>query len=255
VALRRRTSPAPGGRTVNWDQPLDPQTYAIDSNGWYPDGEFHFGTGATGKNYTSFAAVQAGGLYEAHGRLLGASIFASGLVAPSSYKTAVTPANGTLAAGSDAIDHGMVLPNVTDGYNGAAPDLGAQETGCAVPIYGVRPEGIDESNEPVGCGGPAQLGDGGAGLGDAASAGDAGGNDGGAGASNGDGGGGSNGDGGAAGAGAQSVPKSSGCGCRAIDADRVPSTAPLGALGSLALIALGRVLARRAAIRGPSRPQ
>src|SRR5258708_5985749 len=137
-------SPAPAGRTVNWDQPLDPQTYTVDSNGWYPDGAFHFGTGATGNNYASFAAVQAGGLYEAHGRVLGASIFASGLSAPPSYKTAVLPTDGTLSSGSDAIDHGMAIPNVTDGYRGAAPDLGAQEMGCPVPIYGVRPEGIDE---------------------------------------------------------------------------------------------------------------
>jgi hypothetical protein len=242
-------SPAPGGRTVNWDQPLDPPTFTVDSNGWYPDGAFHFGTGATGKNYASFAAVQAGGLYEAHGRLLGASIFASGLMAPPSYKTAVTPTDGTLASGSDAIDHGILLPNVTDGYRGAAPDLGAQETGCPVPVYGVRPEGVDESNEPIGCVGPANLGDAGGGPGDAGSAGDGGGTDGGAGGAHGDdggggsnsddGGGGSNGDGGATGAGAH-PGSSSGCGCRAIDAGRPSWMALSGAFASLALIALRR---------------
>ncbi|MDQ1469925.1 MAG: hypothetical protein QOJ99_1405 [Bryobacterales bacterium] len=41
--------------------------------------------------------------------------------------------------GSAAIDHGMVLPNVTDGYAGAAPDLGALEAGQAPPHYGPRP--------------------------------------------------------------------------------------------------------------------
>ena len=47
-----------------------------------------------------------------------------------------------------------MLPNVNDGYTGSAPDLGALERGCPIPIYGVRPVGIDETNEPYGCGGP-----------------------------------------------------------------------------------------------------
>ena len=41
---------------------------------------------------------------------------------------------------SAAIDKGVVLPNVTDGYAGKAPDLGAYELGQAVPHYGPRPE-------------------------------------------------------------------------------------------------------------------
>jgi hypothetical protein len=44
-----------------------------------------------------------------------------------------------LRPGSAAIDRGMVLPNVTDGYAGAAPDLGALEAGQAPPHYGPRP--------------------------------------------------------------------------------------------------------------------
>ena len=121
------------------------------------------GYGSTGHNYASFADMQAGGLYEAHGRVLGASLFASGLTAPTTYKTAVTPTDAALSAGSDAIDHGIVIPNVTDGYNGAGPDLGAQETGCGVPIYGVRPEGVDETTEPTGCAGSGAGGAGGSG--------------------------------------------------------------------------------------------
>ena len=144
-------SPAAGGRTVNWDQPMDPATDTLDYDGYYPDGEFHFGYGASGATYPNFAAVAAGGRYEAHGHLLAAAIFASGLTPPATYMTAVPPTDVTLATTSDAIDRGVALPNVTDGYRGAAPDLGAQETGCAVPVYGVRPEGTDESNETLGC--------------------------------------------------------------------------------------------------------
>jgi hypothetical protein len=44
----------------------------------------------------------------------------------------------SLVRGAPAIDAGMVLPNVTDGYNGRAPDLGALERGEAMPHYGPR---------------------------------------------------------------------------------------------------------------------
>jgi len=39
---------------------------------------------------------------------------------------------------SVAVDRGVVLPNVTDGYAGKAPDLGALEVGQAVPHFGPR---------------------------------------------------------------------------------------------------------------------
>jgi hypothetical protein len=45
----------------------------------------------------------------------------------------------TLAAGSPAIDAGIVLPGVTDRYTGMAPDLGALEFGRPSPTYGPRP--------------------------------------------------------------------------------------------------------------------
>jgi len=37
---------------------------------------------------------------------------------------------------SAAIDKGMVLPTITDGYQGSAPDLGAYEFGSVLPHYG-----------------------------------------------------------------------------------------------------------------------
>jgi hypothetical protein len=45
-----------------------------------------------------------------------------------------------LKPGSIAIDKGEVLPNVTDGMTGRAPDLGALEVGRPAPHYGPRPE-------------------------------------------------------------------------------------------------------------------
>jgi hypothetical protein len=43
-----------------------------------------------------------------------------------------------LKPGSAAIDRGVILPNVTDGFSGRAPDLGALEAGQAPPHYGPR---------------------------------------------------------------------------------------------------------------------
>ena len=43
-----------------------------------------------------------------------------------------------LRPGSAAVDRGMVLPTVTDGFTGTAPDLGALEVGHAAPHYGPR---------------------------------------------------------------------------------------------------------------------
>lgn len=45
----------------------------------------------------------------------------------------------TLRKGTKAIDAGVVLPNVNDGYTGRAPDLGAYEYGQPTPHYGPRP--------------------------------------------------------------------------------------------------------------------
>ena len=44
-----------------------------------------------------------------------------------------------LKPGAVAIDRGIALPNVTDGFAGKAPDLGALEVGQPVPVYGPRP--------------------------------------------------------------------------------------------------------------------
>ena len=43
-----------------------------------------------------------------------------------------------LKAGSAAIDRGVELPTITDGFTGRAPDLGALEFGRPAPTYGPR---------------------------------------------------------------------------------------------------------------------
>ena len=43
-----------------------------------------------------------------------------------------------LRPGAAAIDRGVALPNINDGFAGKAPDLGALESGQPLPTYGPR---------------------------------------------------------------------------------------------------------------------
>jgi hypothetical protein len=137
------------GNAFEWGGPIDDGLF--DYNGYFSDGAFVFNFLGLGyRNFANFAAAQSGGL-ETHGRLLNQPVFASGLIAPASSTAFLAPQDVTLASTSNALDRGLVLPNINDGYTGAAPDLGAVESGCPAPIYGPRPAGIDESNETFGC--------------------------------------------------------------------------------------------------------
>ena len=44
-----------------------------------------------------------------------------------------------LRAGSAAVDRGVALPTITEGFTGRAPDLGALERDRSAPVYGPRP--------------------------------------------------------------------------------------------------------------------
>lgn len=46
--------------------------------------------------------------------------------------------NFRLKPGSKAMDAGVRIPNVNDGFAGRAPDLGAYEVGQQAPVYGPR---------------------------------------------------------------------------------------------------------------------
>lgn len=137
------------GRVADWVGPVDRGLF--DHDGYYPDGPFRFAfAGAGTLSFANFAALQAGGI-ETGGRILSPPIFQSGLAAPPSYTSTLAPADATLDAASDAIDAATALANVSAVFVGGGPDLGALERGCPIPIYGIRPEGVDETNEPLGC--------------------------------------------------------------------------------------------------------
>jgi hypothetical protein len=139
----------PDGHAVRWDLPGIP-TATLDYNGFYPDGAFQYGYGATGTTYPNFAAVVAAGGFDAHSMLVGAGELASGTIGPVDWSVVVPPLQPALAGTAVAIDHGTLLPNIDDGTTGSAPDLGAIESGCAAPEYGVRAFG-DEISDVVGC--------------------------------------------------------------------------------------------------------
>jgi hypothetical protein len=132
------------GRTVEYSGPLDDAT--IDGNGWFADGRFDFDEHG---DWDSFAEMQAAGVFETNGVLLDAMPFASGLTAPKDYTVEIATDDASLDPTSDAVDAAMALANI--GGVVGAPDLGAQELGCEIPIYGVRPDGVDENDGPPSC--------------------------------------------------------------------------------------------------------
>jgi len=47
--------------------------------------------------------------------------------------------------GAAVVDAALRLPNINDGFRGKGPDIGACEAGQPLPLYGPRPEGVDEA--------------------------------------------------------------------------------------------------------------
>ena len=134
---------------VNFNTPIDAGHF--DYNGYFPDGPFLINSNLLGRQtYPAFAAWQGAGM-EIHGRILNGQIFANGLTAPTDYHALLPPPDVTPAASGPAIDKGAVLPGFNDTFTGAAPDLGAVESGCPAVVYGPRQAGIDESNQSIGC--------------------------------------------------------------------------------------------------------
>ena len=68
------------------------------------------------------------------------SLFADGVLPPSDAAVeADAPPDLRLHESGDAVDAGILLPGVNDGFAGTAPDLGAYEAGADLPLYGPRP--------------------------------------------------------------------------------------------------------------------
>jgi hypothetical protein len=76
-----------------------------------------------------------------HSLLVDYNIFVNAPKPDFSDPTKVVPADSVdlrLRKGSKTIDAGVELPNITDGFSGSAPDLGAYEFEAPLPHYGPR---------------------------------------------------------------------------------------------------------------------
>lgn len=142
-----------GGAGVIWTGTPTPETTRMDYNGWYffKSGEANpiwwkfsqptqLPNSSTPQEEGTFAdlttfAHYSG--YEKNGMAVGYSAFVK-VTPPSGEEQPLPELDFRLSAGSKAIDAGKVLPTITDGFVGKAPDLGAYETGQPIPHYGPR---------------------------------------------------------------------------------------------------------------------
>jgi hypothetical protein len=93
------------------------------------------------QSFGSLADLRTATGQEVHGLEIDYNVFEN-LRAPDTAKPhAVYHAsdlNFQLRAGGKAVDAGVAIPNVNEGYAGRGPDLGAYELGRPVPLYGPR---------------------------------------------------------------------------------------------------------------------
>ena len=79
---------------------------------------------------------------ENNATLVDMSIFEANVAFPDAPFPARENPDLRLAAGSAAVDQGLPLANLNDGFAGAAPDLGAYEVGAQPPHYGPRGDAV-----------------------------------------------------------------------------------------------------------------
>jgi hypothetical protein len=117
------------GATKDWRTNLD-----YDGFDWSGSYAFNYG----GTNLTTIAALTSASGQEAHGIRISRSTCFATFNVPGGTPTTIPPQMMTLQPTCAAVDAGVVLPNISDGYTGAAPDLGAYEIGAPPPQYGPR---------------------------------------------------------------------------------------------------------------------
>lgn len=89
--------------------------------------------------YSSLAGLAAASGLETNGRQINRTTCFTTFNVPGPAPVPIPPQHMTLTAGCTAVDAGAILPNINDGFVGAAPDLGAYELGQPLPTYGPRP--------------------------------------------------------------------------------------------------------------------
>ena len=129
---------ASGGRI--WDFGSSVRDWRTDFNNdgfdWGPSTTpFRYG----GVLYSSLAAFAAASGLETNSRQISRTACFSTFTVPGPAPVPIPSQLMTLRSGCNAVDAGVILPNINDGFLGGAPDLGAFEFGQALPAYGPRP--------------------------------------------------------------------------------------------------------------------
>jgi hypothetical protein len=104
----------------------------------------------TQRIFPTLEAYSQGTGQDRHSRLVDFDIFVNAPLPDFSDPTHVVAVDSVdlrLRKGAAAIDAGIELPNVTDGFKGRAPDLGAYEFGEPLPHYGPRPRPGQQARE------------------------------------------------------------------------------------------------------------
>jgi hypothetical protein len=110
----------------------------LDYNGYWPDGRFGLQSSGSIDFFDDLSSFRAGTGFEASGVVLSDPVFEAVPSTEASYRSLAPPLDFALHAQSTALDKGVALPTINDGYTGGAPDLGAAERGAARRIYGPR---------------------------------------------------------------------------------------------------------------------
>jgi hypothetical protein len=117
----------------------------FDHNAWFPDGVFDW----VQNYYSSLAATRSGlatvsNVFSSVQRHVGDVVtvsnpFANAITLGSNYLTEYTANPDATLSGSGPKNIGVAISNITDGFSGAAPDIGAIIEGRAVVTYGHTP--------------------------------------------------------------------------------------------------------------------
>jgi hypothetical protein len=130
-----------GTEPVDWRTDLD-----YDGFDW---GRGGYAFGYAGSGLPNLASLRSATGQELHGIRIDHTVCFEMFNVPGPPPlTTIAPQWLTLRASCPAVDRGVVLANINDGYVGAAPDLGAYERGLPLPQYGPRGSGGDTVRPP-----------------------------------------------------------------------------------------------------------
>lgn len=115
----------------------DEATCSFDYDGLGSVGTGMFSGRVGGTSFGSFAELTSSA-HENNATEVDLAVFAATFEFPEVPFPERAAPELTLAAGGAAVDRGIALANVNDGFAGAAPDLGAYELGSVPPPYGPR---------------------------------------------------------------------------------------------------------------------